>query len=201
MVDKDWENFKCEDCGRDIKDANKDRDANENYKYVFLGHHINDGSKHKKVCFPCFFSKNPGYGDLYRRVVIVELDSNPPHSFIRKEDIKEYSGGNQSSQKAPEGTSKPVVNNKDSISKGEWVLIIGEVLIISLILIGLFCYLRKNKQELIEKFEDVTRIEIDDLCRAQIIFIKAGEILYQRSRQCQEMEALMQVRIVPHRQF
>jgi len=61
--------------------------------------------------------------------------------------------------------------------------------------------LRKIKQELIEKFEDVTRIEIDDLCRAQIIFIKAGELLYQRSRQCQEMEALMQVRIVPHRQF
>lgn len=108
MVDRDWENFKCEDCGRDIKDANKDRDANENYEYIFLGYHIDDDSKHKKVCSPCFFSKNPEYGGLYRRVVIVELDSNPPHSFIRKQDIKLDAG--ESGHRAPEGTSKPVVN-------------------------------------------------------------------------------------------
>src|SRR5205085_12131218 len=36
--------------------------------------------------------------------------------------------------------------------------------------------LRKIKQELVEKFEEVTRVEIDDLCRAQIIFIKAREL-------------------------
>ncbi|RHZ36481.1 hypothetical protein [endosymbiont GvMRE of Glomus versiforme] len=133
-IDRDWKNFKCEDCGCDIKDTK--------YKYIFLGYHIND-SKHKKVCFNCFL-KNPEYGNLYHQVVIVEFDSNPPHQVIREENIKQYSGGNQ---KVPEEKPKPV-NNNNGISKGEWILIIGEILIISLILIGLFYYCKEKKTKI-----------------------------------------------------
>lgn len=59
--------------------------------------------------------------------------------------------------------------------------------------------LRKTKQELIEKSEDLTRIEVDNLCQAQINFIKSRNLLHQSRQRWQGMEALIQIHTTPRR--
>lgn len=59
--------------------------------------------------------------------------------------------------------------------------------------------LREIKQELVEKFEDLTRVEVDKLCQAQIDLIKARDLLHQNRQRWQGMEALIQVHVIPRR--
>src|SRR4051812_46975075 len=51
--------------------------------------------------------------------------------------------------------------------------------------------LNKVKQDLIEEFEDLTRREIDIICRTQINFINHRNLLYQISQRWQATEALI----------